>query len=51
MNYLNQFHKDATERKILITNELRKLPINSVDAANDMRWNLEIAKSLIINRS
>ena len=50
MTYLNQFHKEAVERKIRKITELRKLPMNPVDAANYMKRNLEMAKAIIINR-
>ena len=46
MTYLNQFHKEAVERKIRKITELRRFPMNSEDAARYMKRNLEIVKSL-----
>ena len=46
MTYLNQFHKEAVERKIRKITELRRFPMNSEDAVRYMKRNLEIAKSL-----
>ena len=43
MTYLNQFHKEAVERKLQKIAESMKSPMNSVDAANYMRRNLEMA--------
>lgn len=43
MTYLNQFHKEAVERKLRKIAESMKSPMNSVDAANYMRRNLEMA--------
>ena len=43
MAYLNQFHKEAVERKIRKITELRKSPMNPEDAANYMKRNLELA--------
>ena len=41
MTYLNQFHKEAVERKLRKIAESMKSPMNSIDAANYMRRNLE----------
>ena len=46
MMYLNSFHKEAVLRKIRKIAESRKLPMNSIDAANYMKRNLEIAKNM-----
>ena len=46
MTYLNQFHKEAVERKMRKITELRKSPMNSVDAVNYMKRNLEMAKAM-----
>ena len=43
MTYLNQFHKEAVERKLRKIAESMKSPMNSVDFANYMRQNLEMA--------
>jgi len=43
MTYLNQFHKEAVERKLRKIAESMKSPMNSVDFANYMRRNLEMA--------
>ena len=46
MTYLNQFHKEAVERKLRKIEESMKSPMNSLDAANYMKHNLEIAKQM-----
>ena len=46
MTYLNQFHKEAVERKMRKISESKKLPMNSQDAADYMKRNLEIAKAM-----
>ena len=46
MTYLNQFHKEAMERTMKKIAESKKSPMNSVDAANYMRRNLEMAKQM-----
>ena len=46
MIYLNQFHKEAIERKLRKIAESIKSPMNPVDAANYMRRNLEMAKQM-----
>ena len=43
MTYLNQFHKEAVEMKLRKIAESMKSPMNSVDYANYMRRNLEMA--------
>lgn len=46
MTYLNQFHKEAVERKLKkIENSLKK-PMDPIDAAKYMWRNFEIAKDL-----
>ena len=46
MIYLNQFHKEATERKIRKIAESMQSPMNSEDAANYMKRNFELAKTM-----
>ena len=46
MTFLNQFHKEAVERKLRKIDESMKSPMNSVDAANDMKHNIELTKNL-----
>ena len=46
MTYLNQFHKEATERKLKKIAESLKSPMNSVEAANYMKRNFEKAKTM-----
>ena len=46
MTYLNQFHREAVERKLRKTEESMKSPMNSVDAANYMKRNFEMAKNI-----
>ena len=46
MTYLNQFHKEASERKMRKIAESKQLPMNSVDAANYMKRNVEIASHM-----
>ena len=43
MTYLNQFYKEAVERKLRKIAESMKSPMNSKDFANYMRRNLEMA--------
>ena len=43
MTFLNQFHKEATERKMRKIAESQQSPMNSVDFANYMKRNLELA--------
>ena len=44
MTYLNQFHKEAVEKKLRKIEESMKSPMNSVEAANYMKRNFEMAK-------
>ena len=46
MTFLNQFHKDAVERKLQKIAESVKSPLNSIDAANYMKLNFEQAKKI-----
>lgn len=46
MTYLNQFHQEAVERKRRKIEESMKSPMNSEDAANYMKHNFEVAKSM-----
>ena len=46
MPFLNQFHKEATERKMKKIAASKKSPMNSNDFANYMKRNLEIAKRM-----
>jgi len=46
MTFLNQFHKEVTERKMRKIAESQQSPMNSVDAANYMKRNLELAKRM-----
>jgi ribosomal protein L11 len=46
MMYLNQFHKEATERKIKKIAKSKQSPMNSADAASYMKHNLEVAKTM-----
>ena len=46
MTYLNQFHREAVERKLRKIVESLKSPMNSVDAANYMKHNFEMAKNM-----
>lgn len=46
MTYLNQFHKEAVERKLQKIEESMKSPMNSKDAANYMKRNFEMAKQM-----
>jgi len=46
MTYLNQFHKEAVERKLRKIVESMKSPMNSKDFADYMRRNLELAKQM-----
>ena len=46
MTYLNQFHKEAMERTMNKIAESMKSPMNSIDAANYMKRNFEIAKTM-----
>ncbi|MBR1800036.1 MAG: hypothetical protein IJ767_00865 [Bacteroidaceae bacterium] len=46
MTYFNQFHKEATERKLRKIAESQKSPMSSEDFANYMRHNMELAASM-----
>ena len=46
MTFLNQFHKEATERKMRKIAESQQSPMSSVDAANYMKRNMEMAKRM-----
>ena len=46
MTYLNQFHKEAVLRKLRKILESMKSPMSSVDAANYMKRNFELAKKM-----
>ena len=46
MTFLNQFHKEAVERKLRKIAEFKKSPMNSKDFADYMRRNLEMAKEM-----
>lgn len=46
MTYLNQFHKEVTERKIRKIAESQQSPMSSTDFANYMKRNLELAKQM-----
>ena len=46
MTYLNQFHKEAVERKLHKIEESAKSPMNSEDAANYMKHNFEMARKM-----
>ncbi len=46
MPFLNQFHKEVTERKMRKIAESQQSPMSSVDFANYMKRNLELAKRM-----
>ena len=46
MTFLNKFHKEAVMRKLRKIAESMKSPMNSADAANYMKRNLEAAKKM-----
>ena len=46
MTYLNQFHKEVTERKMRKIEESEKSPMNSRDFAAYMKQNLQRAKEM-----
>ena len=46
MIFLNQFHKEVTERKIRKIIASQQSPINSSDFAQYMKLNLEIANRM-----
>ena len=51
MTFLNQFHKEVTERKMRKIAESQQSPMNSVDAANYMKRNMEMASEQRITES
>ena len=46
MTYFNQFHKEASERKMQKIEEWAQSPMNSADFANYMKRNMEIASRM-----
>ena len=46
MTYLNQFHKEAVERKLRKIAKSMSSPMNSVEAAKYMKRNFELAKAM-----
>ena len=46
MTFLNQFHKEVTERKMQKIAASQQSPMNSNDFADYMRRNLELAKQM-----
>lgn len=46
MTFFNQFHKEAVERKLKKIEESLKSPLSSIDAANYMKRNFEMAKNM-----
>ena len=46
MTYLNHFHKETVERKLRKIEESMKSPMDSVEAANYMKRNFEMAKAM-----
>jgi hypothetical protein len=46
MKYFNQFHKEATERKMRKIVESKQLPMNPEEAVRYMYRNLEIASKM-----
>ena len=46
MTFFNQFHKEVTERKMRKIAESKQSPMNSIDAANYMKRNLEMANHM-----
>ena len=46
MTFLNQFHNKVTERKMRKIAESKQSPMSSVDAANYMKRNMELAKHM-----
>ena len=46
MTFLNQFHKEVTERKMRKIAESQQSPMSSADFANYMKRNLELAKQM-----
>lgn len=46
MTYLNQFHKEASERKMRKIEESMKSPMSSEDFAKYMKHNVEVASRM-----
>lgn len=46
MTFFNQFHKEATERKMRKIAKSKESPMNSRDFAEYMKKNLETAKQM-----
>ena len=46
MTYLNQYHKESTERKLKKIAEWKKSPMNSSEAVNYVIRNFEMAKNM-----
>ena len=46
MTFFNQFHKEATERKMRKIAESQKSPMSSKDFAEYMKHNLELANQM-----
>ena len=46
MTFINQFHKEVTERKMRKIAESQLSPMSSIDFANYMKHNLELAKKM-----
>ena len=46
MTYLNQFHREASERKMRKIEESMKSPMSSEDFANYMKHNVEMASKM-----
>ncbi|MBR5395057.1 MAG: hypothetical protein IK144_08250 [Bacteroidaceae bacterium] len=46
MTFLNQFHKEVTERKMRKIAASQQSPMSSEDAANYMKHNFEMAKTM-----
>ena len=46
MKYFNQFHKEATERKLKKIAESQKIPMSPKDFVEYMRRNIELASKM-----
>ena len=46
MTFFNQFHKEATERKMRKIAESQKSPMNSKDFVEYMKHNVELASKM-----
>ena len=46
MTYFNQYHKEASERKMRKIEESKKSPMSSADFADYMKRNVEIASRM-----